>query len=100
MSIVTLPNGAKYNTSLELYQQPMTDEYSGSIDFAHILCEQGAITDSFISGSNSNLPRRHKTIFTDTSYDTYNYIYEHTYLYRGNSYISAGSIVHIKIEDK
>jgi hypothetical protein len=100
MAIVTLPNGAKYNTSLELYQQPITDEYSGSIDFAGLLQLEGNITNTFISGSNPNLPRRNKTIYTDTQYDTYNYILEYTYLYLGTTYKSNGNSIYIKVEAK
>jgi len=100
MAIVTLPNGAKYNTGLQLYEQPMTDAYSGSLDFAESIQTEGIVTDIFISGSNPNLPKRHKTIFTDTQYDTYNYILEYTYLYEGTTYKGNGNSIYIKVEDK
>ena len=100
MSRVTLPNGAKYNTSLELYQQPMTDEYSGSIDFAQKIQLEGNVTDTFISGSNPDLPRRYKTTYTDTSYATYDYSLEYTYLYLGTTYKSNGNSIYIKVEAK
>ena len=82
MSIVTLPNGAKYNTSLDMYDQPRTDEYSGSIDFCNLVIQNNSMSSSFISGPNPNLPKRNTETFLDTSYDTYNYKIVTTYFYK------------------
>ena len=81
MAVVTLPNGAKHNTSLDIYDQPTTDDYTGSIDFCEQVIQNNDMVQTFISGSNPNLPKRDKQRFTDTSYDTYNYTIETSFHY-------------------
>jgi len=73
MAIITLPNGSKIDTTLDIYHQPRTDEYSGSIDFCTEVMQNNDISSSFISGPNPNLPKRDMQTFIDTSYDIYNY---------------------------
>lgn len=82
MAIITLPNGAKYNTSLDINNQPRTDEYSGSIDFCNMVIQNNSMSSSFILGPNPNLPKRDTETFLDTSYDTYNYKIVTSFIYK------------------
>ena len=101
MAIYTLPNGAKYNTSLDMYHQPTTDEYSGSIDFCEQVIQNNDMIETFISGPNSNLPKRDKQRHTDTSYDTYNYTVETSFHYVSNqTYAVRATQTKLIIESK
>ncbi len=73
MAIITLPNGSKINTSLDIYNQPHTDAYSGSLDFCEEVMQNNDISSSFTPGPNSNIQKRNTQTFIDTSYDTYHY---------------------------
>ena len=82
MAIITLPNGSKMNTSLDIYNQPHTNEYSGSLDFCEEVMQNNDISSSFIPGPNSNIPKRNTQTFVDTSYDTYNYKIITSFIYK------------------
>jgi len=84
MAIVILPNGSKINTNLDIYHQPRTDEYSGSIDFCTEVM-QNNMASVFIPGPNSDLPKRDTQTFIDTSYDTYNYKIVTSFHYKKSS---------------
>jgi len=85
MAIVTLPNGSKINTNLDIYHQPRTDEYSGSIDFCTAVMQNNNMASAFIPGPNPDLPKRDTQTFIDTSYDIYNYRIITSFYYKKSS---------------
>jgi len=82
MAIYTLPNGSQYNTGLGFFNQTDLDCYKFIREVE--LGNTPVLTQ--ISGSNSSIPRTIKREFTETSYDTYNYIKTTEYQYKGDTY--------------
>ena len=82
MAIYTLPNGSQYNTGLEFSNQTDLDCYK----FIREVELGNTEVKTQISGSNSSIPRTIKREFTETSYDTYNYIKTSEYQYNGDTY--------------
>jgi hypothetical protein len=96
MAIVTLPNGAQYNTGTPYIEQPD----SGSFEFGSAVEFANNPTKTFISGSNPNLPRIKTQTWTETSYDNYNYIRVTSYNYAGSSYTKQFVTETFQIESK
>jgi len=96
MAIVTLPNGAKYNTGKAWNEQPDTGsmEFIGEVQFAN------SPTTSSVSGQNPNLPRITSRTWTETSYTGSNYIFITNFSYQGNTYKSSNVQSTFTIEDK
>ena len=96
MAIVTLPNGAEYNTGIHWSDQPDT----GSIEFIEQVQTSNDPTKITEEGMDPTLPRAISRTWTETSYTGSNYIFKTTYTYRDRSYAvtSVGDI--FKIEDK
>ena len=96
MAIVTLPNGAKYNTGRAWSQQPDT----GSLEFIEGIQFANTSTTSLISGQNPNLPRITSRTWTETSYTGSNYIFKTDFSYQGDTYKSSAVQSTFTIEDK
>ena len=96
MAIVTLPNGAQYNTGLPWDNQPDT----GSIDFITEMQFANISTTSSISGQNPNIPRVTSRTWTETSYTGSDYIFQTKFSYQGNTYLSSNVQSTFTIQDK
>ena len=96
MAIVTLPNGAEYNTGKPWDQQPDT----GSAEFINEITFGNIPTATSMSGQNSNVPRITSRTWTETSYTGSNYIFRTNYSYQGNTYLSSNVQSTFTIEDK
>ena len=84
-----------WNTDL-----PYNEQSTGSYEFIDQAERANTPVKTFISGQNSNLPRVTSQTWTETSYDTYNYICKETYTYKGNSYTKQDVVVTFEIESK
>ena len=96
MAIVTLPNGAQYNTGRDYLDQPD----SGSEEFINEVQYANTPTATSISGENSNVPRITSRTWTETSYTGSNYIFKTYFSYQGNTYKSSNVRSTFTIEDK
>lgn len=96
MAIVTLPNGAEYNTGRSWDNQPD----SGSMEFIEEVQFANTSTTSSISGQNINIPRITSRTWTETSYTGSNYIFNTNFSYQGNTYKSSTISSTFTIEDK
>jgi hypothetical protein len=96
MAIVTLPNGAKYNTGLSWDNQPD----SGSEEFIVEVQFANTSTTSSISGQNPTLPRITSRTWTETSYTGSNYIFKTNFSYQGDTYKNSNISSTFTIEDK
>ena len=96
MAVVTLPNGATWNTGLSYFEQSDAEAYNfiGEVETGNTPVK------TFISGSNPNLPRIKTQTWTETSYDNYDYIYTTSYSYKGNSYTKQNVQETFQIESK
>lgn len=95
MAIYTLPNGSTWNTGL-----PYNEQSTGSYEFIDQVERANTPVKTFISGQNPNLPRVTSQTWTETSYDTYNYISKETYTYKDNSYTKQNVVDTFEIENK
>ena len=96
MAIVTLPNGAEYNTGLSWDNQPD----SGSQEFIVEVQFANNPTTSSISGQNPSLPRITSRTWTETSYTGSNYTFKTDFSYIGDTYKNQSVSSTFKIEDK
>ena len=96
MAIVTLPNGAKYNTGRDYLDQPD----SGSLEFINEVTFGNIPTATSMSGQNLNVPRITSRTWTETSYTGSNYIFSTNFSYQGNTYKSSNVQSTFTIEDK
>ena len=96
MAIVTLPNGAEYNTGRAWNDQPDTGsmEFVGEVQFAN------PPTSTSISGQNSNVPRITSRTWTETSYTGSNYIFKTNFSYQGDTYKNSNISSTFTIENK
>ena len=96
MALYTLPNGSTYNTGYPFFQQPD----SGSYDFMEEVTTANIPIKTFLSGSNPNIPRIKTQTWTESSYDTYNYIRKTEYGYNGNTYTRQDVYESFEIQSK
>jgi len=96
MAIVTLPNGAEYNTGLPWDNQPdpSTQEFIEEVQYAN------TSTTSSIPGQNPNLQRITSITWTETSYTGSNYIFKTNFSYIGDTYKNENILSTFTIEDK
>jgi len=96
MAIVTLPNGAEYNTGKAWNDQPDT----GSFEFIEEVQVAGTPSKITEPGLDPNLPRAVSRTWTETSYTGSNYIFKTTYTYQDSSYAVRSVGDNFTIEDK
>ena len=96
MALYTLPNGSTYNTGYSFFQQPD----SGSYKFMGEVVEANTPVQTFLSGSNPNIPRVKTQIWTESSYDDYDYIRKTEYGYNGNTYTRQNVYESFEIQSK
>ena len=97
MAIVTLPNGAEYNTGRAWNEQTDYQEVS---DFITEVQTANIPTATSMSGQNPNIPRIRSRTWTETSYTGSNYIFKTTYTYKDSSYAVRSVGDNFTIEDK
>jgi len=73
MAIITLPNGAKYNTGKDWDKQTDQQEVS---DFITETQTANTPTLTSLPGQNPNVPRITSRTWTETSYTGSNYIFK------------------------
>ena len=96
MAIITLPNGAQYNTGLPWDNQPDT----GSLEFINEVQFACTPTTSSISGQNPTLPRITSRTWTETSYTGSNYTFKTNFSYIGDTYKNQSVSSTFTIENK
>ena len=97
MAIVTLPNGAEYNTGKAWNEQPDYQEVS---DFITEVQTANIPTATSMSGQNPNIPRIRSRTWTETSYTGSNYIFKTNFSYQGDTYKNSNISSTFTIEDK
>ena len=97
MAIVTLPNGAEYNTGLPFDEQPDGEKTEQFIDQIQTANTASKIT---ISGQDPSLSRPTSYTWTETSYTGSNYIWKQSVSYINDTYKVRGTSFEFKIEDK
>ena len=101
MAIVTLPNGAQYDTGLPWNNQPD----SGSYLFMDEIQETQSPIEIKEQTRNPNLERILSQTWIDTSYTGSNYVYKTSYSYKFGSgdskcFALLGTVSEFKIENK
>ena len=82
MATYTLPNGSTWNTGLDYFNQtdPTAYKFIREVEVANTPIK------TFVSGANANIPRMTQQQWTESSYDSYNYVRTTTYTYKGDTY--------------
>lgn len=101
MAIITLPNGAQYDTGLPWNDQPD----SGSYTFMGEIQQSQTPVEIKEQTRNPNLERILSQTWTDTSYTGSNYVYKTTYNYKFGSgdskcFALSGTTDEFKIKSK
>ncbi len=97
MAIVTLPNGAEYNTGKDWDNQTDQQEVS---DFITEIQTANIPTLNSLPGQNPNIPRITSRTWTETSYTGSNYIFNTNFSYQGDTYKNSNVSSTFTIEDK
>ena len=98
MAIVTLPNGATWDTSLSYQEQR---DNTGSMAFIDTIRADNTVVTNTIAGPDPNFPKPISDVWTDTSYTGSNYIFTISYNYMNNhTYALQGTAKTFVIESK
>lgn len=98
MAIVTLPNGATWDTSLSYQEQR---DNTGSMAFIDTIQTDNTVVTNTTAGPDPNLLKPISKVWTDTSYTGSNYIFTISYNYMNNhTYALQGTAKTFVIESK